>query len=330
MKQIENTGFIDNFLKEKNFTISLKISSKYEIFNFHNISSVKKEENGTLLLNILNHKSKLNDIFEKLLNDIINLNYYDYNELLYCINQNLDDLTILGECFQFFLTENFKNILYDFDSQKESKSNSIVRIKNSELYKRYNNENNNDLIKHINTLQKSLTNFSFDKLVCIYRKYIKNIKDSINSIDFYLISKHNYSFKESKEIFKYTITVPRMKYIIDKNDSYTEFEITNFCDLINSYIYYFLESNSNKTKLKICKNCNQYFVTNKRSDIQYCSNISPNNKKKTCQEIGSKLFWKESLKNDKIKKQHVRIGNRYRKIIQNCIKNNDLKRDRKK
>lgn len=319
---MNNSEFMNAFLKEKKFDKSLKLSSDFEILSFHNISSTKQEKIGTLLLSILNSKTKFKNILSQLINNIKKIQRYDNEELKYIINDVCEEFIFLGENFQYFITDTFKNILNTYDEEKQKKINAIEKLKRSNAH--YEEINNNAMLTQISKLEKEYSYFNFENLVCIYEKYCMNVINAIESVDTYIFPHKYQETKTLKEQFVHNIIIPRSRYITNETVKYIDFELGDFCTLINAYIFYFFESNSNNLKLKICKNCKHYFFTDKRSDTKYCSNISPNNSKLTCREVGAKLFYKESLQSDRIKAHHERIGNRYRQKIQKLKKNNNI------
>ena len=61
--------------------------------------------------------------------------------------------------------------------------------------------------------------------------------------------------------------------------------------------------------LKVCKNCNKYFIATNKS-LNYCSNVSPNHNNKTCKEIGRRISFENSKNNDSILSLYYRIYSR--------------------
>jgi predicted RNA-binding Zn-ribbon protein involved in translation (DUF1610 family) len=55
-------------------------------------------------------------------------------------------------------------------------------------------------------------------------------------------------------------------------------------------------SRANKIVFKKCPNCGNYFIPESRTDEVYCSNISPQDKTKTCKEYGARLTYLNKLK----------------------------------
>lgn len=60
-------------------------------------------------------------------------------------------------------------------------------------------------------------------------------------------------------------------------------------------------------KLKRCKNCKEYFVPVGRSDTVYCGYPSPQDKTKTCRDVGAKETRAKMLKNDTVAKEYRRL-----------------------
>ena len=69
-----------------------------------------------------------------------------------------------------------------------------------------------------------------------------------------------------------------MKIYKKENEEVIYFELKDFYDLINAYIYYFYEKN---IYLRKCKNCGKYFIKNGKQ--KYCDNIYKNGY--TCRNI---------------------------------------------
>jgi len=65
----------------------------------------------------------------------------------------------------------------------------------------------------------------------------------------------------------------------------------------------------NNVHLKICKNCNKYFVT-KNFKINYCDRISPNHYKKTCKEVGRNNSFNIAKQNDKTLNYYHKVYSR--------------------
>ena len=61
--------------------------------------------------------------------------------------------------------------------------------------------------------------------------------------------------------------------------------------------------------LKNCKNCSKYFIATNKA-YNYCTNIAPNELKKTCRDIGRKVAFKKAKDNDPILDSYYKIYDR--------------------
>lgn len=62
----------------------------------------------------------------------------------------------------------------------------------------------------------------------------------------------------------------------------------------------------------ICSNCNQAFVPEGRCDAIYCSYPSPQNKNKTCKEIGAQVARSNKEKTDVVTREYRKVYMRYK------------------
>lgn len=71
----------------------------------------------------------------------------------------------------------------------------------------------------------------------------------------------------------------------------------------------------NNYNIRKCKNCGKYFVAYLRSDAEYCTRVSPYNKKKTCREEGPKRTYGAAVNADAVKKKlhQIETARRMRK-----------------
>lgn len=100
--------------------------------------------------------------------------------------------------------------------------------------------------------------------------------------------------KNEDEIYKILETDKPIKYFV--------YIPTN----IETLIYFVLcKIVENKLHLKICKNCNEYFITT-NSKICYCDNIAPNFVK-ACNEIGISSTFQNVVENDELLKRYYKL-----------------------
>lgn len=65
-------------------------------------------------------------------------------------------------------------------------------------------------------------------------------------------------------------------------------------------------------EIKRCENCGKYFVPEGRKDAIYCYNTSPQNKDKTCREVGSQVARANKEKNDIVTKVYRKRYSAYK------------------
>lgn len=82
----------------------------------------------------------------------------------------------------------------------------------------------------------------------------------------------------------------------------------------------------NDTKFVKCANCGNYFVPAKRIDAIYCDFPSPQNKEKTCKEIGAQVTRANKEKTDISTKEYRKIYMKYKMIATRHPENRDAKK----
>ena len=88
-------------------------------------------------------------------------------------------------------------------------------------------------------------------------------------------------YKEYIEIYKQKCT----KRINKETAKVYMYNISTFMELL---LFIYSRLPFEKSKIRICSNCQRIFLTRKRTDQLYCNNISPQDPNKTCKEIGAK------------------------------------------
>ena len=171
------------------------------------------------------------------------------------------------------------------------------------------------------------------------KTYIK-LQEQIDMILDYCLSNQNDKYKNYKPIEKlYVLKIisPSLTILYDSKSMYfSTILFSDFPGKTEKEIYSFLSNKKNKiiefnlilpynlesilyksicsilkenVYLKNCKNCGKYFIaTNKAST--YCSNIAPNELKKTCKDIGRKTAFKNSKNTDPILYSYYKVYNR--------------------
>lgn len=74
-----------------------------------------------------------------------------------------------------------------------------------------------------------------------------------------------------------------------------------------------------------CKNCNYYFVPEKRSDSKYCKYPLRDNKDKTCKDVGAQITRANKMKSDLATKEYRKVYMRYKMMIKRHPNNDEIK-----
>ncbi len=92
----------------------------------------------------------------------------------------------------------------------------------------------------------------------------------------------------------------RSHYIIKSGMSLLTFDIAHWLDKGVSFVK--------------CANCGRYFVPDGRSDQIYCTYASPQNKEKTCREVGAQITRQNKEKNDVVTREYRKVYMRYQML----------------
>ena len=84
-----------------------------------------------------------------------------------------------------------------------------------------------------------------------------------------------------------------------------QFVTTNLFTAFYTTLFYLVSIN--KLQIKLCGNCNRYFLTPKKN-VTYCDRITENNM--TCKDIGNKEYQKRKKENDITYDKYRKIGSR--------------------
>lgn len=189
---------------------------------------------------------------------------YQYNELGYCEEFELGEILL-----------SFINFVKDEDTKKLK---DMV-----------------DYCYNINNIEK-LNNLSPFQRYCIYthlRDIDINTEDILKNIKVSLDLDLNFDMRVGKEKERTIFAiVEREINNVNKFVSYSSKTIEGFAfvSLLNLF--------NTDIIIKKCKNCEEYFIPNSRSDEVYCSD---------CRDIGATETWKKSLEETEWKKIHRQI-----------------------
>lgn len=264
---------------------------------------------GNLLIEILNNyeniKEKLNYSVQQVMNSKTTEKELDYLEAFEYFPKINDKLA-------FF----FDTVLYEFN-HLSSKFFQEKKLLNE--YKKNtsgSNEINKDALKSVNYLLKD---YSFDKLINIQHKYLTTL---IYDLDLLYNFVNNYNLQSNYNIKSFEIprAIVSMAYkedniiklynveLINKQLKFgylISYKIEKCSDLFNIYKSLII---SKKICVKKCKNCNNYFITENRTDEVYCNRISPQDPRKTCKQYGAKRTYRQQIKEKPIDLAHSQIS----------------------
>lgn len=99
------------------------------------------------------------------------------------------------------------------------------------------------------------------------------------------------------EVYKKKCSIRR------KGDTATiwTYNITSFMDFL---VFIYSRLSQEHRNVKICANCNRYFIPQKRSDEKYCMNPSPQDQLKTCKEVGANEKRKQKIRDNNELHEH--------------------------
>lgn len=269
--------------------------------------------------------------------DIENLNGYIVFEPVTAV-ENYDlslldfisyDFDVFNDYLLFFINffDYFIDKLDDEDINKIELDTLYPMSEIVEIAKKYYEKEKGNLIYH-QSLFKKCINFIY----CINNPFEKDLEDLTAKQKFFLYgSLYKNTFKEFSHDFHTTDLLeyeynnfPLKKEDIQLEDVYTliktikDFDpsgrhISNLHQFVTNniftalYITLFYVVSINKLKIKICGNCNRYFLTPKKN-VAYCDRIAGDNM--TCKDIGNKEYQKRKDENDEAYHKYRVIGTR--------------------
>ena len=137
----------------------------------------------------------------------------------------------------------------------------------------------------------------------IFRKNHLHIKESLANVNNY----YEYLLSIDTRINEIVQSIKDIEILY-----VSSYEIFNIFEYINICI---LQLTQNNIIIKKCKNCNNYFIPESRTDEVYCNRISPQNPNKTCKEYGAKKTYRDEIKSTPIKYEHNKTSQFYRMRI---------------
>lgn len=118
--------------------------------------------------------------------------------------------------------------------------------------------------------------------------------------------------KSHLSIKKRSFSNNKNKYYSEINFSTINFNVNTINEFIDTLAYYILYAD---VTIKTCKHCGRWFIPS-RKDAIYCKNPSPENEKRTCQEIRTHFNQTQTAQNIEIQN----LYDRFQTICRNKIK----------
>ena len=277
--------------KDKNSPLTLEVRPLYE--ELCNIAQNCSDKSFLLGLNTF-----LENAYIKLYkqNPLLwhYLNYEDFKFIgglgynSYQLNNELIVYTI-SSVFKEILKQLFEQLLFFTDTANlyERYINYIDYICNTDF---------KDYLNPLNNMQRTylyLYNFEDDDRTMLDFKYsgIFEFKSSktisaCKNID-------NLSFKEQAKIIKECDIELLESVSLDDIPSLFAASMTKIIE--------------NNIKVKICRNCQKYFIPYNRSDTMYCDEPAPQNPTKSCKEYASQELYYKKITSNPVSKLHRKI-----------------------
>lgn len=252
----------------------LVYDEKKSVYEFKNSYSIVTQPLGTFFTDFLNTDFEIIDDFKDLFMKypfiILGSDYKKYNS----------DASFSEDEFKIFMQNTY--------SKKKSK---LIRIQ----------EQLDEILDYciINPRKRKVEYTPLDRflvLQSVHENFSLFRNNKMEVVTFYKVSNNTTANKSEDELYK---------LLEDKNNKVEKY-YTYIPENIESLIYYILSNIiENKLQLKVCKNCENYFVTS-NSKINYCDNIAPGYEQ-TCKEIGSTSSFKTNVENDELLKRYYKL-----------------------
>ena len=245
---------------------------------------------------VLNSNYKLiNQTLGTFLSDFLNTNFEDYNEFyLFFLKYSLSIIEL----------DKFKKIFKDGKCPEKDFKKFILDLQNKKLkiYKKLQEQTDMILDYCLFNPSKQAINFKPIERLYVLRRtsptltLLNENKSAYYSVNLF----SSYPGETEKEIYN---------FLSNKKNKVIEYDLIIPYD-ISSIIYKSICSIlKEKIHLKICKNCNKYFIANIKS-ASYCNNIAPGETKKTCKDVGRRISFENSKCEDYVLDLYYKVYNR--------------------
>lgn len=293
---------------------------RYEIVKTQNEFKTKKSYYSYLSKNNI---SNIKNRYVQTLNNISN----PIGSLLFdFLDADLSDTTFIKKCTMkygstalntgFSDSCDFENILNNKNNDEDSESI------NMELFEKTLKKESHYVLDEYISIQselKQIVEFSYNlenksylqgltpsqRYFIYINTCLKNSKLDLFSYLKDVSMSYNINFSQYKTSVKINFnTTPeslakQIKKVDKRNHNYhLNTFFYSFSSLLSVYYFCLLYFIENNIPIKICQNCNKYFIPENRNSSIYCNRIYEKNK--TCKEIGANIAYNEKLKKDEI------------------------------
>lgn len=229
------------------------------------------------------------------LSDFLNADFNGYDDFLNFFTKyslSLLNYNKLKKVFKngYCTEENFKDFVFDLQTKNKNLLNKLQE--QTDMILDYCLLNPNKRAKEYKPIERLYVLRRISPNLTILNEN-KSAYYSTNLFSSYPGSteKDIYEFlsKKKNKVIEYNLILPYdLSSIIYKS----------ICSILKEIIY-----------LKSCKNCNKYFIATNRA-YNYCQNIAPREKIKTCRDIGRKATFENAKTNNPILDLYYKVYNR--------------------
>ncbi len=328
----------------------LSIFENYEFLGGLSHQMSLENKVGSLFIEILNNYCNIRQRIEKSMSDILKFKekhmIQDYlHHFIYSLTETTPNLNFFYDIIQF----EFKNISDEFSNTQLKLSEQLDSV----IHTLNNIEKNEKdyiwLYQYKESLENSLKNYTFEKAISNQLIFLDSLLHDFElTYDFM----NNYRYNLQEQYYFKAFEIPRelISCVIKQNNKIRLLESkynllcgnvkdrnyieNNYSDNIKYLSSYQIEKASDILEvyrkliiekhicIKKCSNCNNFFITESRTDEKYCNNPSPQNPKKTCKEYGAKKTYRDEIKSIPIKYEHNKTSQFFRMRINRSSINN--------
>ena len=212
------------------------------------------------------------------------------NKYIYPIAFFITNMVIRAAIRYFNDNENYKNEINNYLNFVDDRLGNDLHIKIRIIqFKRY-----EESVREFANMAFFVSNLVFQK----YQRFLYFLDYENKSDETDYILSDLVDLSTSEQDIEY-------KIILSKNNDFIDFYYIG--DFLSFLIFDVRNAIRQKIIIKKCKNCDGYFIPQKRSDAIYCDRPSPQDKSLTCKEYGSRKLWYDRLRDNKSAKLYRNI-----------------------